>query len=63
LPDNIDDEVYEADGLRANGDCFTVEVIDRPRSDAVVIAQECANRWERLVNLYRVPYVNMDADP
>ncbi len=53
------DQAYEAVGLRDNGDVYAIEVLgEQTQSFAADLAQELADRWRVIVNLYRVPFVS-----
>jgi hypothetical protein len=54
------DDVYEAVGLRDNGDVYAVEVLgQQTQSLAADLAQQWADRWGTPVNLCRVPFVSV----
>ena len=56
------DDAYEAVGLRDTGDVYMVEVLGRqPQTAAVDLAQRWAHMWQAPVNLYRVPFVSLEA--
>jgi len=49
---------YEVHGHRDNGEVFTVAVLGRlPDTQALALAQQCADRWHAAVSLCRVPFV------
>jgi hypothetical protein len=55
------DDAYEAIGLHATGDVYTVEILGRqPQAAAVDLAQRWADMWQAPVNLYRVPFVSLE---
>ena len=50
---------YEVHGHRDNGEVFTVAVLGRlPDTQALALAQQCADRWHAAVSLCRVPFVD-----
>ena len=58
------DLAYEAAGLRPTGKIYTLEVLGHcPEAVALDLAQQCADRWQCTVNLYRVPFVHTGSTP
>jgi hypothetical protein len=53
------EQVYEAYGLRENGDAFTVEVMECASDvEAKARAADFAAQWRAAVRVYAVPCVN-----
>ena len=51
--------VYEAEGLRKDGSVFGAVVIERQTDGAAIeLAQSYADKWDKSVMLYRVPFVH-----
>jgi hypothetical protein len=52
--------VYEVEGLRDDGDAFTIEIMQRASdADAITLARQFGLQWSSAVRLYRVPAVNL----
>ena len=55
---------YEAEGLRKDGSVFGAVVIERPTDGAAIaLAQSYADKWDKSVMLYRVPFVHTGYEP
>jgi hypothetical protein len=50
---------YEAEGYRADGTCFTLELLEASSDDeAKALAAHYAQKWQAPVKFYRVPAAN-----
>jgi hypothetical protein len=58
----IDQHAYEVEGLRDNGETYAVEILGyQTEADALMLAQQCADKWRATVNLLLVPFVHTDS--
>jgi hypothetical protein len=59
-----DKAAYEVEGIRPDGETFTVEILGyQTRDQASALAQHYADRWKSAVRLYRVPFLNTSSTP